>query len=135
MTPARLAHLRALCDAATPGPWAVYDRTPEDIERPGIDGVYAEPQGKYSGRIVETDFGCYPPYKRDAAFIAAARTALPEALDEIERLAAQVEALRTRTPYYYELTAERDALKVEVERLEERVSHGPCTCPACGGKP
>lgn len=58
-----LQHLRTLCDAATPGPWS----------RVGL--------------FVLDDQGWWLDTRGDnTAFIAASRTALPELLDEIERL-------------------------------------------------
>jgi hypothetical protein len=81
MTPDRLKELRALCDAAQPGPWRYsgdkdgrIDTGPPDI---------TDWEDGYVIYGVDRD--------EDARFIVAARTALPEALDEIERLR---EALR-----------------------------------------
>lgn len=79
-------HLRALCEAATPSPW-----TWDDDDRPdallgppyGVEWLPNEPQRE---RIITTDSGCYGPNAADRAFIAAARTAVPELLDENERL-------------------------------------------------
>ena len=70
MTPERIAELRALCDAATPGPWVIEDCLgfTASIVRTG-PGVADFMQA----RTVE-----------DNRFVAAARTALPEALDALE---------------------------------------------------
>ena len=70
MTPDRIKELRALCDAATPGPWMK--------ERP--NGV-----GSADDMICFIDISSFNR-DQDAAFIAAARPALPEALAEIEKL-------------------------------------------------
>lgn len=83
MTPARLAELRAVADAATKGPWVAVIADGACL---GIDAE-ADPDG-----IVETDAGHYPPKPADAVFIAAARAAVPDLLDEIERMRAVVEA-------------------------------------------
>jgi len=76
---------RAVCDAATSGPWVVIP----DVCGPEGQGVY------------ETeDYGCIcktgDPYPRgnnrpteNIRFIAEARTGWPAALDEIERLQAE----------------------------------------------
>lgn len=84
MTHERIAELKALCDAATPGPWR------QDYERVIGNGEWIEDVATavYTGppRFHEQRF-------HDAALIAAARTALPEALAEIERLRAQVAEL------------------------------------------
>ena len=67
---------RALCDAATPGPW---------IEQPH-PGIQISAIGG-----VSCDDGCIG--WSDAAFIAAARTLLPAALDALEEERAQVLAM------------------------------------------
>jgi hypothetical protein len=69
MTPERIAELRALCKAATPEPWKNAFRSsqvPDGEGRPPFDIFVGD--------------------EDDVAFIAAARTALPEALDRIEFL-------------------------------------------------
>ena len=75
MTPERIKELRKLCDAATSGPW-------QERYRPGRSGYDVARYG--STALV----GSHPMLRQDAEFIAAARTALPEALAEIERLRA-----------------------------------------------
>jgi len=59
MTPAELQRLRALCERATPGPW--FPR-PKEVAIPIVPN--------------------------DVAFIAAAREAVPQLLDEVEHLRA-----------------------------------------------
>jgi hypothetical protein len=71
-----LALLRALCDAATPGPW----KSGRGYEQ-SDPGAYVSAAG---GPIIACDE--VAPSPADAALIAEARTALPAALDEIERL-------------------------------------------------
>jgi hypothetical protein len=98
MTPEDIAKARALCEAATVPPWKA-----DKKERIGenwmigsiIDTGSAEDGNCYSNWIVTTD--CVHASemisgdaKADAEFIAAARTLLPEALDEIERLRKQL---------------------------------------------
>jgi hypothetical protein len=93
VTPARIAELRALCEKATEGPWVDCD---EDVK---WDTVL---MCGYDHRAA----GSLPPYyatgprvdtckqaELDSRFIAASRTALPEALDEIERLKAKINKL------------------------------------------
>jgi len=72
--------IRAICEAATPGPW-----------RANAENAYPWVSGPYDDNIDgdctivewnETGSGAHA----DASFIAAARTALPAALDEIQRL-------------------------------------------------
>jgi hypothetical protein len=71
MTPERIAELRALCEAATRGPWRDYQG---NIINPAGD---AELGNWLVGSLRWAD---------DRAFVTAAREALPAALDEIERL-------------------------------------------------
>lgn len=72
MAPDRVAELRALADAATPGPWTLYDR--------GVGWEVSELPDVHDG----TTFN-----RPDAEFVAAARTAIPELLDDVEQLRAQ----------------------------------------------
>jgi hypothetical protein len=73
MTKEQLQGLKDLCSAATPGPWTIHPD--EDCQ---YNDVYTIRNAKtYSiGEALNTD----------AAFIAAARTALPELIAEVERL-------------------------------------------------
>ena len=105
-----IAQQRALCNAATPGPW----------------------ESKHYGRYEDHDECCIalpddsiePSKYENADFIAAARTALPAALDEIERLAADNAALRSRVD---SLARERDALQSDFYDVITADSHsGPC---------
>jgi predicted phage gp36 major capsid-like protein len=111
VTPERIAKLRALCEAATPGPW----------ERLDLDGA-PTPRVGYrivSGGIERSHIAAES--RKDAALIAAARSALPEALAEIERLTKERdEAIRERqldndqdAAEIERLTAERDAAEAE----------------------
>ncbi len=77
MTPARIAELRKLCEEATPGPWR--HKAPAHITHDGTATMLA-------GTIAICTDPVHPSAKRDAAFIAAARTALPELIAEVERL-------------------------------------------------
>lgn len=81
MTPDELAADRAVIAGATPGPWTVapWDSPREweagwQIDAPGVDDCIVEAGHGREGSIC------------DAAFIAAARTRWPAALDEIEQL-------------------------------------------------
>jgi len=89
LTDARLAELEALCKAATPGPWFPWE-SPKSCQLVNT-GLRGEP----------SICMCYDHTKNDeydaapnADFIAAARTALPEALAEVRRLAADNARLR-----------------------------------------
>lgn len=78
MTPERIAELRALAGAATPGPWSTSSewsvRGPDDNELLAACS--------------------YHNHAADAEYIAAACNELPVALDEIEVLRANVAWLR-----------------------------------------
>lgn len=80
MTDEEIRRLRTLCEAATPGPWQVAEYDGDDwtcdykIES-GSGTVLAGPSIRHAGKV-----------QSNATFIAEARTALPAALDEIERL-------------------------------------------------
>lgn len=92
LTPERITELRALITAATPGPWM------HDTEgNTGCGTVYTAHEDLYGGDIAEPAGDLYPrggyDPKADMAFIVAARTALPAALDEVERLHAWLSLL------------------------------------------
>lgn len=77
MNQRRINELRALCEAATLGPWFEGDL-----------GIYfdATAIGGIGNHNVMA-------LKQNRPLIAAARTALPEALDEIERLRNEIDDL------------------------------------------
>jgi len=111
MTDDELKAARALCDAATPGPWAVSN-------------------DPFSNMVVDTDgtwvadVGIAP---RDAAFIAAARALVPALIDEVERLRTVTE-LRGDRDY---VAADRDRLRAALtealNRLDAHVGALRCT--------
>ena len=76
---------RELAEAATPGPW-----------EPGVlsiprDSVISVSENRY---VCSVGNGGY--WQQDAAFIAAARTAVPALLTERDALAAEVQQLRAQ---------------------------------------
>ena len=89
-------HLRALANAASPGPW-----TPAHGSRRWVD-IHV-PQEDVAAN-----------HDADAAFVAAARTAVPELIDEVERLT------RERAEIISDLVvADRQVRDLE-QRLAER---------------
>lgn len=107
MSPAEIAALRKLADAATPGPWAVEDERGEVVTR------------HWQG---ETPVVCGPPRARgwdldpeDAAFIAAARTAVPALLDEVERLRTALRCLHATVRGYECESFGHDVLEAAME--------------------
>src|SRR4051812_20160889 len=97
----KLREWRELAEAATPGPWCDGYKG---------DAALIDASGYKIGRTYEPELGPAP----DAAFIAAAREAVPALLDanaeltrEVERLRADSEALRITIKAW---STERDAL-------------------------
>jgi hypothetical protein len=82
MTKERIAELRVLCEAATPEPWR-------------DDGMMFVDIGPEQYPEERSLIDCQLATNADRRFVAAARTALPEALDEIERLEAEAEQIAT----------------------------------------
>jgi len=82
--------LRELCEKATPGPWEwQYSEkwgTSVFNDTLGVITAYTNERGNPDITIAEEDL----------EFIAAARTALPEILDEVERLRKEVRLLNER---------------------------------------
>lgn len=104
-SPEALAADRAVCDAATEGPWMI-DEAPRlagavSARLSGVGRQVAEA----TGEAAQFDYRAEPHVvqKANARFIAAARTRWPIALDVIESL-----------------TAERDELAARVKALAER---------------
>lgn len=100
MTPdeilAKVREARAICDAATPGPWEAEekDRCWQLFAEQRLDGEVVHPW-----QLVQASKNGYWPEPKDSRFITAARTGWPEALDIIEQLVARVrdlEAMRDR---------------------------------------
>ena len=102
--------LRKACDLATPGKWFARKRflsLVADNSGPG-----ATLPTNHLGVLREAD---------DAAFAAIARTAVPELLDRVEALEAEVAVLRTL----------RDAALVWRSRTDNDVAEYDCKCEEC----
>ena len=136
----RIEELREMCEKATAGPWKcqAWDFTVcVTYKVEDLDGSqHWVPQNDYY-------IGGSPD--DDAAFIAAARTALPELLDEVERLQAKViEVNHNRWDHADELRAEIQSLKDELKiarckhhvfRIPDYVLPAPIrVCMKCGYK-
>jgi hypothetical protein len=90
-----LAKLRALCAAASPAPWR-NGADPSHFDAPEVTD--------------DKTFSYYITTDADAAFVAAARSALPQLLDEVERLRESTECLEgARSDLARQLAAMTDA--------------------------
>ena len=93
MTPERLAGIKARCETATPGPW-VHEVTSDD-QRVGPCAGHEDPWDG-GGPIVRAPvvraWRKDPGMLQDFAFIAHARTDVPDLVAEVERLRAALVA-------------------------------------------
>lgn len=76
----RIAADRAIIEAATPGPWEAQIYAPATYR----NSVFVSNTGEIVAHVTVDD---------NATFIAAARTGWPAALDEVERLWAEIDRL------------------------------------------
>jgi len=102
------ARLRALCEAATPGPWHV-------DEIGGVTVTTCDPGGRVGEYVAEVVWPIDEdgdedgnPYAADVALIAASRTAIPALLDDLD--AADVRASVAER--------ERDVAVARLSRIE-----------------
>lgn len=128
-TPDQLAEWEALCEGATPGPWNA-DNVCDDGSVHSPTGVVFRPTRSASdpndARSVE-----------DAEFAAAARTAVPVLLAEVERLQGLNERLCEWNRTFAERTEAAEARVVELEgkvkRLRDVLNWTNEQCPSkCG---
>jgi hypothetical protein len=80
----RIAELREICEAATDG-WCLTNIEGDTFISGPVEGGYVTRPSEYRRD--------YDQHALDNEFIAEARTALPEALDEIARLKGEVAVL------------------------------------------
>lgn len=118
MTEEELDHLRALCDAATPGPWE--DGTAMCCPDMGwVDG----PKGKGTiCPVYEAAKRTHTLDSNDAAFIAAARTALPALIEEVKRLRGLLREAHRELSTIEAITvspSDTDGLIALVKKIEE----------------
>ena len=82
----KIEDIRASCEAATPGPWAVYNRSSDGADDPYL-GYDIEPlEGSWLGR------GMFAK-QTDAAFIVNARQDIPDLLAALAEKDAEIERL------------------------------------------
>lgn len=106
----RHAAARKACEAATSGPWEWDGKPwdyPHDQEAPWLRCSH--------GAVVNGEIECG---EHDASFIAAARTDLPAALDEIERL---TKALASEVQSHGETIDDRDHLEQRINAIADAI--------------
>jgi hypothetical protein len=95
MTDGELSRLKALAEAATPGPWDVYSETIADKSAATAEFDYqVQNTEPFVGRVFMLNgdgkcpaiTGCGPTSEANAAFIAASRKAVPALVAEVRRL-------------------------------------------------
>ena len=101
------ARLRALCEAATPGPWATYMPAAG-----GLGIAHGDPRTQH-GCIARMVSGS----PADAALMGIARTAIPALIDEIDVV-----------------THERDEARAEVQRLRAAIDAALSTLHTAPGQ-
>lgn len=77
-----ISKTRELCDAATEGPWELEGE--DDLL--SVAAYHGKAWMHFSPSVSSFGYDAVPEMRANAAFIAHARTALPQALDEIDRL-------------------------------------------------
>lgn len=117
MTENERADLRRLHEAATPGPWVHTTDAMTGSEwgyiRPGVSAAPLAQMWRNHGRLMP-----------DAEFIAAARTAVPALLDEVEGLRAVLVELEVYAPDWYDC----DHCSLLVPRPADNEGHA-ADCP------
>jgi hypothetical protein len=116
VTSERLAELRSICAGATPGPWTFEP----PIAPAGAVDIQGPPKGDgYEDAVAEWISECEDG-GMNASFIATARVALPEALDEIDRLRDELinaKSALTQPELHWECQQKIDALEQRVLEL------------------
>lgn len=125
LTPERIAELKALCAAATPGPWHLRVH-PEYAEEFHVSATATEDHpyhpsrcNRASDQIEILSDESYPRKLADSAFIAAARAALPEALAALEQRDKRIDDLEATLSTSQVL---HDALRAELAALREQLA-------------
>ncbi|HZL94052.1 MAG TPA: hypothetical protein VFB99_10425 [Vicinamibacterales bacterium] len=122
----KVREARAICDAATPGPWATEENDVcwQLFAEVRLDGEVVHPQQLIKAPKRGTVYAEYWPNAGDSRFITSARTGWPEALDLIEQLVAKIQdweaadEIRRRTQREVEASrAELDAVVAKARKL------------------
>ena len=113
--------LQRLVDVATPGPWANYSPNPKTTREQAIYSEWLETDPE--ARSSEIAALLTP---KDAAFIAASRSAVPALLDRVRELEAERDAALSTIAKVREL---HRRLNVVDDETDERLGE---TCEVCG---
>lgn len=111
-----LDKLKALAEAATPGPWAICT-APDTNNRQAVCDHNFEYIARTDTYSIHPDESC----EANAAFIAAARNAVPELVDEVERLRDRLRAVEAQNDALgnaNEAHVQRNAAIARVEQAE-----------------
>lgn len=118
MTQQELDALKTLADVATPGPWLPCTAT--------LEGVLWEAWGCTPTVTARTELQADMAAQADAAFIAAARAAVPALIAEVERLqvawSAEHDAYIRADEQARMAKRDADELRGEVRELQNRLS-------------
>jgi hypothetical protein len=122
MTPQQLAAFiaesKAICDRATPGPWerqGPFEKSRSDHGWRGIAGSTMVMVGRDKMKP-------YPQAENDAAFLIHARTALPTALAELERLQHELIDANLKSEVMHRMNGEI------IAKAEKIVNEIPAVC-------
>ena len=113
MTREERERLRVLCEVATKKPWRINNG---DSLRPDGQGLWHV--GTPCAGILPDDQVALVSWQDDAAFIAAARTALPELLDALEAVEAQLREVVGQAKQ--QLRDEQEASGVDLGKIMRR---------------
>lgn len=124
LTDTQLAEIRERADKATPGPWTERGRPTDDwgyvrcanVDEDGFQPVIATTRAGH--RVTDEDYAQHrrdgtDPYAHNAAFIAHARTDVPDLLSHIAFLDSQLSTIRKEAT-----DAEREACALIADDFE-----------------
>jgi len=119
MNTKQLERIRAMAEAATPGPWNAKSQRISAEDCWWIESSDGDKTVIFDCSTVDFEGGGTPPSDSDTAFIIAARTDIPVLIAEIEQLQAENERLRR---IYAELKQAYDLALVNAATLHEQLT-------------
>ena len=123
----RLAEIRERCDKATQGPWELEIKGADAAPLVIVWARYPHREGLHRHFITYTEYGEKPDpdvLQRNSdnyAFIAAARTDMPDLLAEVERLRAENQALEAEVTRLYARNAELEEQNGRLRAMVDNV--------------